>query len=178
MRHEEVVARYGDSVRELEIQFEVKEQEIQHVREMNQQLKEALERERILSKDSQTLKVTLDEEMQRRKLKDRECEQLRMDLQSLQQLKAHEHEHFKRTLEELRYAHEEQLRKLMQKDEDARGLSQQVNDQRERVLHANAEVEALKLVVIELEEKNRRLSDKLNEIIFNKAAVYKQKTIE
>jgi hypothetical protein len=27
-RHEEVVARYGDSVRELEIQFEVKEQEI------------------------------------------------------------------------------------------------------------------------------------------------------
>jgi hypothetical protein len=53
-----------------------------------------------------------------------------------------------------------------------------VADQRERVTHAHAEVEALKLVVVELEEKNRRLSDKLNEIIFNKAAVYKQKTIE
>jgi hypothetical protein len=33
-------------------------------------------------------------------------------------------------------------------------------------------------VVTELEDKNRRLSDKLNEIIFNKASVYKQKTIE
>ena len=51
-------------------------------------------------------------------------------------------------------------------------------DQRERAGHAQAEVEALKLVVSELEEKNRRLSDRLNEIIFNKASVYKQKTIE
>ena len=51
-RHEEVVARYDDSMHELEIQFEVKEQEIQHIREMNHQLKEALDRERILSKDS------------------------------------------------------------------------------------------------------------------------------
>jgi hypothetical protein len=46
------------------------------------------------------------------------------------------------------------------------------------VTHAHAEVEALKLVVTELEEKNRRLSDRLNEIIFNKASVYQQKTIE
>jgi len=90
---------------------------------MNHQLKEALERERILSKDSQLLKVTLDEEMQRRKLRDRECEQLRVDLQSLQQLKNQENDHFKRSIEELRYAHEEQLRKIMQKDEDNRALN-------------------------------------------------------
>ena len=90
---------------------------------MNHQLKEALERERILSKDSQMLKVTLDEEMQRRKLRDRECEQLRVDLQSLQQLKNQENDHFKRSIEELRYAHEEQLRKIMQKDEDNRALN-------------------------------------------------------
>ena len=57
------MSKYGDSIRELEVQFEVKEQEIQHIREMNHQLKDALERERILSKDSQMLKVTLDEEM-------------------------------------------------------------------------------------------------------------------
>jgi hypothetical protein len=57
------------------------------LRDMNMQLKEALERERILSKDSQLLKATLDEEMQRRKHRDRECEQMRVDLQTLQQLK-------------------------------------------------------------------------------------------
>ncbi len=131
-----------------------------------------------MSKDSQTLKVTLDEEMQRRKVRDRECEQLRMDLQTIQQLKVQEGEHMKRTIEELRYAHEEQLRKIMQKEEDNRMLSQQIVDQKERVIHSIAEVDALKLVVTELEEKNRRLSEKLNEIIFNKASVYKQKTIE
>jgi hypothetical protein len=77
------------------------------LRDMNMQLKEALERERILSKDSQLLKATLDEEMQRRKHRDRECEQMRVDLQTLQQLKGQEGEHYKRTIEELRYAHEE-----------------------------------------------------------------------
>jgi hypothetical protein len=38
-----------------------------------------LERERIISKDAQTLKLALDEEMQRRKIRDRECEQLRVE---------------------------------------------------------------------------------------------------
>ncbi len=61
----------------------------------------------------------------------------------------------------------------MLKEEENRALAQQVADQKERVVHSIAEVDALKLVVTELEEKNRKLSDKLNEIIFNKASVYK-----
>jgi GTPase involved in cell partitioning and DNA repair len=68
--------------------------------------------------------------------------------------------------------------KMLKKEEDNRNLSKELLDQRERVNHAQAEVDALKLVVSELEQKNRRLSDRLNEIIFNKASVYKQKTIE
>ena len=78
LRHEDVIGKYGDSVQELEIQFEVKDQEMQHLRESNQQLQQSLERERIISKDAQTLKLALDEEMQRRKIRDRECEQLRV----------------------------------------------------------------------------------------------------
>ncbi len=73
-RHEDVIAKYGDSVQELEIQFEVKDHEMQALRDGISQLQQALERERILSKDAQTLRVTLEEEMQRRKIKDRECE--------------------------------------------------------------------------------------------------------
>lgn len=68
--------------------------------------------------------------------------------------------------------------KMLKKEEDNRNLSKELLDQRERGNHAQAEVDALKLVVSELEQKNRRLSDRLNEIIFNKASVYKQKTIE
>lgn len=72
-----------------------------------------MERERIISKDAQTLKMALDEEMQRRKIKDRECEQLRVEFQSLQQLKAQEFEHYKRTIDELRVQAEENLRKML-----------------------------------------------------------------
>ena len=35
LRHEDVIGKYGDSVQELEIQFEVKDQEMQHLRESN-----------------------------------------------------------------------------------------------------------------------------------------------
>jgi hypothetical protein len=44
------------------------------MRDLNIQVKEALDHERIISKDAQALKITLEEEMQRRKVKDRECE--------------------------------------------------------------------------------------------------------
>ena len=37
-RHEDIIAKYGDSIHELEIQFEVKEQEMQFFRDNNQQL--------------------------------------------------------------------------------------------------------------------------------------------
>lgn len=151
LRHEDVIGKYGDSVQELEIQFEVKDQEMQHLRESNQQLQQSLERERIISKDAQTLKLALDEEMQRRKIRDRECEQLRVEFQSLQQLKAQEFEHYKRTIDELRLQAEESLRKTLQKEEDIRNLNKDVMDHRERAGHAQAEVEALKLVVSELE---------------------------
>ena len=57
--------------------------------------------------------------------------------------------------------------KMLKKEEDNRNLSKELLDQRERANHAHAEVDALKLVVSELEQKNRRLSDRLNEIIFN-----------
>ena len=57
--------------------------------------------------------MALDEEMQRRKIKDRECEQLRVEFQSLQQLKAQEFEHYKRTIDELRVQAEESLRKML-----------------------------------------------------------------
>ncbi len=33
-------------------------------------------------------------------------------------------------------------------------------------------------IIAELEEKNRRLNEKLNEVIFNKAAAYKQRTLQ
>jgi GTPase involved in cell partitioning and DNA repair len=39
-------------------------------------------------------------------------------------------------------------------------------------------VHQLAQIIEELEDKNRKLNEKLNEVIFNRAGAYKQKTIE
>ena len=57
-------------------------------------------------------------------------------------------------------------------------LSKAIGEERDRSNILESEVEALKNVLMELEDKNRRLSDKLNEVIFSKASVYREKTIE
>jgi hypothetical protein len=61
----------------------MKEGEICRMREQAAEWKEIIDRERIISKDAQTLKITLEEEMARRKTKERECEQIRIELQQL-----------------------------------------------------------------------------------------------
>lgn len=111
-------------------------------------------------------------------MREREAEQARNDIAQLQQLKHQEADHYKRAIEDIRITHEENIRKLMLRDEEVRLAHKEINELNDKSNHQSAEIEALKLVITELEEKNRKLSEKLNEIIFNKAAVYKQKTIE
>jgi GTPase involved in cell partitioning and DNA repair len=40
------------------------------------------------------------------------------------------------------------------------------------------EVAQLKQIIGELEEKNRKMNEKLNEVIYNKASAYKQRTLQ
>ena len=42
----------------------------------------------------------------------------------------------------------------------------------------DTEIENLKFTIIEVEKKNHLLNDKINEIIYHKAAAYKEKTLE
>lgn len=40
------------------------------------------------------------------------------------------------------------------------------------------EVAQLKQIIADLEDKNRKLNEKLNEVIYNKASAYKQRTLQ
>ena len=42
---------------------------------------------------------------------------------------------------------------------------------------SDEDIAGYQTIIAELEEKNKKLNEKLNEVIFNKAAAYKQRTI-
>ena len=56
-------------------------------------------------------------------------------------------------------------------------LNNEVVDWRSCVDRLNSENEEHKEVISDLEMKNRKLVEKLNEFIYNKAAEYKQRTL-
>ena len=56
-------------------------------------------------------------------------------------------------------------------------LSQQLLDTQHQLGEKLSELEQMALQMQEVEGKNRALNDKINEIIYNKAAVYKEKTL-
>lgn len=65
----------------------------------------------------------------------------------------------------------------MRNEENAE-LSQQLLETQHQLGERCAELEDLSQQMAEVERKNRALNDKINEIIYNKAAQYKEKTLE
>ena len=63
------------------------------------------------------------------------------------------------------------------KDEEIRFLQKDINAWKEVMNRGGEEISELKLIISELEDKNRRLNEKLNEVIYNKASAYKQRTL-
>lgn len=66
----------------------------------------------------------------------------------------------------------------MLKDEELRDLHRVVGELKDKTTRQEKELSQLGQIIDELEDKNRKLNDKLNEVIFNRAGDYKQKTID
>jgi len=64
------------------------------------------------------------------------------------------------------------------RNEENAELSQQLLETQHQLGERCAELEDLSQQMAEVERKNRALNDKINEIIYNKAAQYKEKTLE
>ena len=83
----------------------------------------------------------------------------------------------KRALDDMKYQNEENMRTLNMKDEEVRFLQKDIIAWKEICAKGEEEIHDLKEIVADVEDKNRKLNEKINEIIYNKASAYKQKTL-
>ena len=86
-------------------------------------------------------------------------------------------ENLKRAIDDLKYQNEELIRTLSLKDEEIRYLQKDVATWREILDKNQQENDELKAIIVDIEEKNRKLNEKISQIIYNKAALYKEKTL-
>ena len=84
----------------------------------------------------------------------------------------------KRALEDLRFQNEENINTINVRNEENAELGSQVLDLQHQLGEKMAEIEDLHAQMAEVERKNVLLNDKINEIIYRKAANYKERTLE
>ena len=84
----------------------------------------------------------------------------------------------KRAVEDTKYQNEEYLRQIHMKNQEISSQQTDIAQLRHMLEKSDEDSDNFKAIITELEEKNRKLNDKLNEVIFNKAAAYKQRTIQ
>lgn len=84
----------------------------------------------------------------------------------------------KRALDDLRYQHEDSMRVIAVKNEEIRHLQNDMSGMREMHAKLERDIEHYQNIIADLEDKNRKLNEKLNEVIYNKASAYKQRTLQ
>jgi hypothetical protein len=80
-------------------------------------------------------------------------------------------------LDDLKYQYEDLIKTFGLKEDENNFLQKDLMAWKDIMDKATDEISMLKRLVGELEEKNRKLNHKLNEVIYNKADAYKKKTL-
>ena len=80
-----------------------------------------------------------------------------------------EGEHYNKTISEIRAQHEDNLRKQSELDGMVRSLNSELMKYRDKEIMDQAEINRLHQVIGEIETKNKKLNEKLNDLMFTKA---------
>lgn len=107
-----------------------------------------------------------------------ENERLRTQLAQVQSQAATDIENLKQALDDLRFQNEDNINTINVRNEENADLSQRLLESQHMLGERMAELENLASQMAEVEGKNKALNDKINEIIYNKASNYKEKTLE
>ena len=83
----------------------------------------------------------------------------------------------RRGIDELKYLNEDHLKTIHGKETEIDLLKSQVLAVKEDHRSADVEVENLRVVVNDLEERNKRYGESINAIMYTKAAEYKERTL-
>ena len=111
------------------------------------------------------IRISLEEEQQRRVYADTEADRLRRTLGDLQTATSSEIENLKRALDELRMQNEENLNTIHNRNIEVAELSRLNMELKQACNQRDTENEDLYAQINAVENKNRMLNDKINEII-------------
>ena len=173
-----MMARFAEDIRMMDVEVDRKRREQETLDQENRRLGNELEDLRHLHSKFEQMKVTLDEESARRVQAEAECDRLRNQLMEVQSNATTDIENLKRALEDLRFQNEDNINTINVRNEENADLSQQLLDTQHQLGEKIAELEDLAQQMAIVEGKNKALNDKINEIIYNKASQYKEKTLE
>lgn len=124
------------------------------------------------------IKISLEESEQRRANADAEADRLRVQLNHVSGQSTSDIENLKRALDDLRFQNEDNINTINLRNHENADLNRELLETKHALGEREAELDELEAQMSEVEKKNRLLNDKINEIIYNKAAVYKEKTLE
>ena len=173
-----MMARFADEIRQMDVEVDRRRREQDAQEAENRRLKDDLNEMHHLQAKFEQTRITLDEEAARRVAAETEADRLRLQLSQTSSQSATDIENLKRALDDLRFQNEDNINTINLRNEENADLSQQLLETQHQLGERCAELEEMAIQMQELEQKNRQLNDKINEIIYNKAAVYKEKTLD
>ena len=109
---------------------------------------------------------------------EKEADRLRTELNSVVNQSAEDTENLKRAVDDLRFQNEDNINTINNRNDENQRLNQELLQTQHILGERDAELDDLRFQMGEVEKKNRALNDRINEIIFNKAAAYKEATLE
>lgn len=176
--NDQLMQRFAEEIRQMDIEIDRKQREQEQLDRRNQMLQQDVDMYREKEIKYNQVRISLDEEQQRRVYADTESDRLRNALSDLQCSSSHEIENLKRAVDELRMQNEENLQTIHHRNIDLSEISRMNNELKQAMGQTDTENEDLQAQIIAVEKKNRMLNDKINEIIYNKATNYKNKTLD
>jgi len=86
--------------------------------------------------------------------------------------------HLRKALDDLRLQNDENIKTISHRNDQIAVLQRDLIDLKRRVEDREKLIEDLRGQIQDVDCKNRQLNDKINEILYNKATMYKEKTLE
>lgn len=173
-----MMTKFADEIRQMDIEIDRKQREQEALDRRSQNLAKDLEAYREKDAKYAQIRMTLEDESQRRVLAEADCDRLRNALSELQAKTSAEIDNNKRVIDELKYTGQESMNTIHQRNMELAELGRLTLELKQLVAQRDVENEDLREQIVAVESKNKMLNDKINEIIYNKATSYKEKTIE
>lgn len=124
------------------------------------------------------MRISLEQESQRRVSSHAEADRLRFQHAQLQQSSSLELSNLRKALDDLRFQNDENICTINLRNDQLAIAQRETVEVKTRVQERDRCIEELRASLTDVENKNRQLSDRINDILYTKAKSYKEKTID